>query len=62
MYVEKGLTLPGKESEVENNQTKENMTSKKDLSTLLTTEEKVQWEEAAPKNREKRKRRLENRG
>ena len=34
MYVEKGSILPGEESEAENNQAKENRTSKKDLPTL----------------------------
>ena len=54
MYVEKGSILPGEESEAENNQTKDNRTSKKDLSTYLTTEEKVQWEEVAPRNQGRR--------
>ena len=43
MYVMKGSILPKEESEVEKDQMKENWTSKKDLSTLLKTEEKVQW-------------------
>ena len=55
MYVEKRSILPGEESEAENNQTKESRTSKKDLTTYLTAEEKVQWEEVAPKNQGKRK-------
>ena len=55
MYVEKGSILPGEESEEENNETKENWTSKKDLPTYLTTEEKVQWEEVAPRSQGKRK-------
>ena len=42
MYVEKGSILPGVESEAEKNHMKENRTSKKDLSTFLMTEEKVQ--------------------
>ena len=50
MYVEKGPILPGEESQAENNQT-----SKKDLPTYLTTEEKAQWEEVAPRNQGKRK-------
>ena len=48
MYVEKGSILPGEESQVENNQM-----SKKDLPTHLTTEEKAQWEEVAPRNQGK---------
>ena len=55
MYLEKGPILPGMEYEVENNQTKENRTSKKDLPTYLTTKETVQWEKAAPRNQGKRK-------
>ena len=50
MYVDKGPALPGEESQVENNQT-----SQKDLPTYLTTEEKVQWEEVAPRNQGKQK-------
>ena len=60
MYVEKGLILSKEESEAEKNQTKENWTIKKNLLTFLTTEEKVQFEEVAPRNEEKRKRPLEN--
>ena len=55
MYVEKGPILPGEESQAENNQTKENRTSKKDLPTYPTTEEKAQWEEVAPRNHGKQK-------
>ena len=55
MYVEKGSILPGEERQAENNQTKWNRTSKKDLPTYLTTKEKVQWEEVAPRNHGKRK-------
>ena len=51
IYVGKGSILPGEESEAENNQT-----NKKDLSTYLTTEEKVQWEEVAPRNQAPEKR------
>ena len=36
--------------------------SKKDLSTLLTTEEKVQSKEVTPRNQEKQKRPLETGG
>ena len=61
MYVMKGSILPKEESEVEKDQMKENWTSKKDLSTLLKKEEKVQWEEVGPRNQEKRKRPLEKR-
>ena len=61
MYVENGLILPGEESKAEKNQTKENRTSKKDLLTFLTTGEKAQWKEIAPKNQGKRKEPLENR-
>ena len=61
MYVEKGPILPGEESEVKKNQTKENRTSKKDLSTYLTTGEKAQWEGVAPGNQEKWKGPPENR-
>ena len=50
MYVEKVWILPGEESEAEKNQTKENRTSKKNLSTFLMTEEKV-----PPRNQGKRK-------
>ena len=50
MYVEKESIFPGEESQAENNQTKENWTSKKDLPTYLTTEEDV-----APRNQVKRK-------
>ena len=49
IYVEKGSILPGEESQANNR------TSKKDLLTYLTTEEKVQWEEVAPRNQGKRK-------
>ena len=55
MYVEKESILPGEENEAENNQTKENRTSKKDLLTYLTTEERVQREEVAHRNQGKRK-------
>ena len=55
MYVEKGSIFPGEESQAENNQTKENRRSKKNLPTYLTTDEKVQWEEVAPRNQGKRK-------
>ena len=55
MYVVKGSIFQKEKSEAEKDQTKENRTSKKDLSTLLKTEEKVQWEEVTPRNREKRK-------
>ena len=55
MYAEKGSILPGEENQVEKNQTKENRTSKKDLPTYLTTEEKVQWEEVTPRNQGRRK-------
>ena len=55
IYVEKGPILPGEENQVENNQMKENRTSKKGLPTYPTTEEKAQWEEVAPKNQEKQK-------
>ena len=61
MYVEKGSIFPGEESEVEKNQTKENRTSKKDLSIYLTTEEKAQWEKVAPRNQGKRMGNPENR-
>ena len=50
MYVEKGPIFPGEESQAENRQTKGNRTSKKDLSTFLTIEERVQREEVAPRN------------
>ena len=60
MYVEKDSILPEEESQAENNQTKENRTSMKDLPTYLTTEEKVQWEEVAPRNQGKRKEPPEN--
>ena len=56
MYVEKRSILPGEESQAKNNQTKENQTSKKYLATYLTTEEKVQWEEVAPRNQAPEKR------
>ena len=59
MYVEKESILPGEESQAENNQTKENRTSKKDLPAYLTTE-KVQWEEVASRNQGKWKGPLEN--
>ena len=49
MYVEKGPILPGKESQAENNQTRENRTSKNGQPTYPTAEEKAQWEEVAPK-------------
>ena len=55
MYSEKESILPGEESQTKNIQTKENQTSKKDLPTYLTTEEKVQREDVAPINEEKRK-------
>ena len=55
MDVEKGPILPGEESLAENNQMKENRTSKKDRPTQLTTEEEAQWEEVAPKNQGKQK-------
>ena len=60
MFVVKGSILP-KESEAEKDQMKENRTSNKAKSTLLITEEKVQQEEIALRNQEKRKRPLENR-
>ena len=62
MHVEKGSILPEEESEAEKNQTKEIRSSKKDLSTLLMTEEKVQWEDVTPRNQEKWKITLENMG
>ena len=46
VYVEKRSILLEEESEVEKNQTKEYQMSKKDVSTLLTTEEEVN-----PRNR-----------
>ena len=62
MHVVKGSIFPKEESEEEKDQTKENRTSEKDISTLLTIEEKVQRKEASPRNREKRKRSLKNWG
>ena len=62
MYEEKGSILPKEGCKAEKQQTKGNRTSKKDISTLLMTEEKVKQEEVAPRNREKRKRPLENGG
>ena len=62
MYLVKVSILPEEENEAEKDQTKETRTSKKDLSTLLTTEEKVQWEEVAPRNQEKRGSRQMGRG
>ena len=62
IYVLKRSIHPKKESEEEKDQTKDNRTSKKDLATLLTTEEKMQWEEVTPRNQEKRERPLGNRG
>ena len=53
MYVEKGPILPGEESQAENNQMRENRTSKNGQSTYMTIEEKVQWEEVASKNQGK---------
>ena len=53
-HIVKG-SIPPKESKEEKDQ---NRPSKKDLSTLLTTE-KVQWEVVAPKNHEQQKRCLE---
>ena len=55
MYIVKGSIVPGEESEVEKNETKENHTTKKDLSTYLTTGEKAQWGEVAPRNQGRRK-------
>ena len=52
MYVEKGPILPGEETQAENNQTKENRTSKKDLPTYLTTEEKAKQKRPPEKNTE----------
>ena len=60
MYVEKGSILSGEESQAENSQKKENQTSKKDLPTYLTTEEKEQREEVTPRNQGKWKGPLEN--
>ena len=62
MYVGKGSILSEEETEAQKYQKKENRENKKDLSTLLFTEEKVQWEEVAPRNQEKQKRPLENMG
>ena len=62
MYVKRGSIFPKEESEAGKNQSKENRTSKKELSTLLMTEEKVQWWEVALRNQEKRKRPLERQG
>ena len=55
-YVKNGSTLPKEENEAEKDQMKENRTSEKGLAGLLMTEEKVQREEVAPRNWEKRKR------
>ena len=51
MYVEKGSILPGEESEAEKNQTKENRTSKKDISTYLTTGRKLSRRRSLPETR-----------
>ena len=53
IYAEKGLILPGEESQAENKQTKENWTSKKGQPTHPATEKKAQWEEVAPRNQGK---------
>ena len=54
MYIEE-LIFPSEESKEEKNQTKENWMSKKNLSTFLMTEEKVQWEEVTLRHQGKRK-------
>ena len=56
MYVVNGSILPKEEGEEEKDQMKEKRTSKRSLATLLPTEE------VAPRNWEKRKRPLENKG
>ena len=60
MYAEEGSILPEEGTQAENNQTKENRTSKKDLPIYLTTEEKALWEKDATRNQGKRKRPPEN--
>ena len=62
IYVVKGSFFLEEESEAEKDHSKEGRTSKKDLSTLLMTEEKLQWEEVTFSNMEKPKRPPENRG
>ena len=60
MDAENGPILPGEESQAENNQTRGNRTSKNGQPTYPTTEEKVQWEEVAPKNQGDQKEPPEN--
>ena len=62
IYVVKGSFFLEEESEAEKDHTKEGRTSKKDLSTLLMTEEKLQWEEVTFSNMEKPKRPLRTEG
>ena len=57
VYVEKRSILLEEESEVEKNQTKEYQMSKKDVLTLLTTEEEVNPRNIKERN-EDRKRQL----
>ena len=58
-----GESIPQEEgSESEKDQMKENRTSKKGIATSLMTKGDAQREEVAPRDREKPKRLLENRG